>query len=236
MLKSRRAAHKIFLQNSSNLKSMSYSDLVGVAEKKGFTVIEFTKFADEDANELINELGLSGKAAAYSAFVYWSNSVRLVFIEKDLSNSEKTALLRHELGHICDENYRNSSFSHIQKEEFANSFSTFLCSPPLYIRFLAWIKKRKVVCSAAVALVLLVGLFVFVLQPKFLDNKQTSSGVSAVSSGDKTEMFYVTTHGKKYHRENCPYIKSRTNVEKHNLEYMLENGYTPCFYCVADDT
>ena len=67
MLKSRRVAHKIFLQNSSNLKSMSYSDLVGAAEEKGFTVIEFTKFADEDTNELINELGLSGKAAAYSA-------------------------------------------------------------------------------------------------------------------------------------------------------------------------
>lgn len=43
---------------------------------------------------------------------------------------------------------------------------------------------------------------------------------------------YVTSSGKKYHLQDCRYVKNKTNIQKFGINDALKSGYKPCSVCI----
>lgn len=115
-------ALKILIQNK--LYSLTdYNELQRIIESNQFTIIEYKKHSNsEPVSELIKRLGGETETQQSDSFLYMNNNLKFIFINADISNEDKCSLLRHELGHICDPDLKNSNLqnSRIKREEFAN--------------------------------------------------------------------------------------------------------------------
>lgn len=70
-------------------------------------------------------------------------------------------------------------------------------------------------------------------EPPETEPIQTTSSEPPIDTSEE-EIYYITSSGKKYHKEFCSVIQNRTNVYydyKENLEAM---GYEPCHLCIGD--
>ncbi len=210
--------HKCFSLNN-------YTELKRIIEFYNFTIIEYKKHTNsQPVSELIKRLGVECEIEKNNSFLYIKNNIKFVFINTDVSDEEKCALLRHELGHICDPEFksRNVSYSEIQKEEFANEFSLYTKSPPVsFVIYLFLVKRWKLLVSLAALAACVFGC-VFVV--KNLTNSQSTS-----AGYDTT--YYVTSAGKKYHKKHCIIIKYKNNLTKIELSDAIGEGYKPCQVC-----
>ena len=106
----------------------NYNDIQRIIEYNHFTIIEYNKHTNsKPVRELIKRLGIESEIEKNDSFLYIKNSLKFVFINADIPDDDKCSLLRHELGHICDPDLKNTNwqYSRIKSEEFANEFSFY---------------------------------------------------------------------------------------------------------------
>ena len=222
----KRIALKTLIKNKHSLLN-SYSDLRRIIEANQFTVIEYKKHTNsQPVSELIKRLGLHNEIEQNDSFLYIKNNLKFVFINADISDEDKLSLLRHELGHICDPDLINNTvhYSKIKKEEFANEFSCYIKNPGIFFRMYVFLlKKWKLLVS-------LIALMAFALCILLMINSLKTPPAKTATLLSHSA-YYVTSSGKKYHKEHCIIIKYKNNLTQITLEKAIDDGYTPCLIC-----
>lgn len=229
-------ALKILSQNK--LYSLTdYKDLQHIIESNQFTIIEYKKHSNsEPVSELIKRLGVENEAQQSDSFLYINNNLKFVFINTDISNQDKCALLRHELGHICDPDLKNSNLqnSRIKREEFANEFSCYTKNPGIRLKIYVFlIKKWKLLVAMMVLIACVLGLSVVNKSLITRPAKPVTGDVSTYVNSDNT--YYVTSAGKKYHLKHCIIIKYKNNLTEIKLNDAVNKGYKPCLICILEE-
>lgn len=215
-------------------------ELESVIKDLGYSLIEFSHTANDDATEtLLQSLGLQEYAQTTSAFTYADPQIRLIFILEHLAEEEKLILLAHEVGHIWNKHFdRPGIFGEdIIQENEANAFLYYLLDDGILQRinrFCAYHTKR-IIASIAFIAVLVCCLLVFSPTVKFDDT------VRAVDSEQEQEDFdqkyWVTTSGSKYHVRDCKYLKGKSDsLTSLPLATLNQVGYEPCSVCIKEDT
>ncbi|MBE7039080.1 MAG: hypothetical protein E7404_09300 [Ruminococcaceae bacterium] len=218
--------HKHYLLNN-------YTDLRRIIESNQFTIIEYKKHANsEPVSELIKRLRIENETRQKDSFIYINNNLKFVFINADIPDEDKCSLLRHELGHICDPDLKNSNpqNSSIEREEFANEFSCYTKNPGISFKLYVLImKKWKLLVSVLMLIVSILGLSFWINSLIIKPTKSVTTAASVYENFDN--IFYVTTSGKKYHRKSCFIVKYKTNVTQYTLDEAVDAGYAPCMIC-----
>lgn len=224
-------AHRIMLENRL-WWSPSVGELKSIIESKGFVIIMYKRCNNtEDVEELIEKLQIQKEVAERDSFIYINNSLRIVFLNSDMGEEEKCALLRHELGHILDPDLINCNVYScgVKCEEFANEFSYHLKHPGFGFRICAFVNQKKIL-SACIAGVLLCAAILFVACNNVKLMKKSYSLDANVPQEDK---YYVTSSGEKYHRGSCVIVKNRTNIEEVAIDDAIKSGYDSCDLCIG---
>ncbi len=230
----KRKAQRVLLKN--RLYSLTdYNALRRVVESCQFTIIEYKKhYNTRYVSELIKKLGIESEVERNDSFLYLKNNLKFLFVNSDVSEQDKCSLLRHELGHICDPDLINADihYSKIKKEEFANEFSLYIKNPGIVFKFCVLVVKKwkLAVCIAALTACVL-GLFLMVNSLIIQPRKAAARYIDA--SGIFDDTYYVTSGGRKYHRDFCIIVKYRNNLTECTISEAVEDGYKPCSICVS---
>ncbi len=213
-----------------------YTDIQRIVESYQFTMIEYKKHANsKPVSELVKKLKIEREIEQNDAFLYINNSLKFVFINADLSDEDKCSLLRHELGHICDPDFINHDvcYSKIKKEEFANQFSCCMKNPGICFRiYIGLLKKWKLLVSLMAFITFVAGL-PFLVHTLIPPAKPVAGNAYPAVIPDST--YFVTSSGKKYHRENCIIIKYKNNLTEIKLNDAIDKGYQPCLICNLEE-
>ena len=226
-------AHKTLIKHKQYLFN-NYNDLKRIIETYQFTIIEFKKHTNsEPVSELIKRLMLETLVEQNDSFIYVKNNLKFVFLNKDIPEEDKCSLLRHELGHICDPQLRrNMQDGTIKKEEFANEFSFYAKNPGIFFKIYVFIIKKWKLLASIFSLIACILCLSFMLN--FFTNRTNLLTRNASSYEISNDSFYVTSAGKKYHREYCITIKYKNNLRKLTLNELTDYGYKPCLVCNPD--
>lgn len=232
----KRIAHKTLIENKI-CSSPNYEYLLQIIESKQFTVILYKKYSNSKyVTELIEKLNLENEIQHNDSFIYINNNLKFVFINADVPYEDKCALLRHELGHIINYNLMSlkSNNSRIKNEEFANEFAYNIKTPGKHIFFLSLIRKKHILITFLIVLV------AFIMCFSYVSNHNTNEAIENTSNNISTSthtdnLYYVTSNGKKYHRDFCITIKNHTNVQAHTLSNAKNKGYQPCSLCIGNN-
>ncbi len=225
-------ARKILLQNKLYALT-EYDDLQRIIESNQFTIIEYKKHSNsEPVSELIKRLRVENETRQNDSFLYINNNLKFLFINANVSIEDKCALLRHELGHICDHDLKSSNpqNSRIKREEFANEFSGFAKNPGIIFKlYILVIKKWKRLVSMVALIAFVLGLSVM-LKPLIIQPAKPVTGTASTSINSDS-IYYVTSAGKKYHRKHCIAIKYKNNLTEIKLNDAINTGYNACMIC-----
>ncbi len=232
----RKAALKILFQNK--LYSLTdCNDLQRVIESNQFTIINYKKTSNSEyIAELIEKLRIEKEVEHNDSFLYLTKNLKILFINANVSVEDKCALLRHELGHISDPNFKNddSNYSKIKREEFANEFAFCIKNPGIGFKLkLFIIKKWKLIFSMFALAAFILGLYFMI---NFLIIKQTKSVTTDISTSTTSDStYYVTSSGKKYHKKHCIIIKYKNNLTEVTLNEAINARYKPCLICFPQE-
>lgn len=232
-------AFKILIKNKL-YSSPDYNMLKNIIEVNGFTVIEYKKNTNSEyVSELIKRLRVDSAVEQNDSFLYINKNLKFVFINSQISHEDKCSLMRHELGHVCDTDFKkeNSEYSRVQKEEFANEFSCYLKKPSFFFKVYVFvIRKWKILLSILALLICLLG-FLFVSDYKVVKTNEVPTSV-AVNRTVNTEdvSCYVTSKGKKYHKRSCFIVNKRTDLKEYKKSAAINSGYMPCLICSSEDS
>ncbi len=231
-------AFKILIKNKL-YSSPDYNVLKSIVEANQFTVIEYKKNTNSGyVSELIKRLRVESAVEHNDSFLYINKNLKFVFINSQVSYEDKCSLIRHELGHICDLNFKrdDSEYSRVQKEEFANEFSCYLKTPGFFFKVYVFIiMKRKILLGVLAILACLLG-FLLVSNYKVIKTNEIPT-VAVETKALKTEdaKRYVTPSGKKYHKRTCFIVKTRTNLKEYKKNEAITAGYKPCLICCSEE-
>ena len=195
--------------------------LCDVLQKQGYTVIEFKKIInDENVAQIIDDLKLADMVACHNGFTYASDKYRLVFVNEDLSEFEKTIVLAHEAGHIFLEHMFSGNVLGLDvvQEHQANEFAHYLLYPGMAQKTKNWLKKHKKLAVSLCVCVLLI-----------------AAGITAFAIVSKERTFsdyYISATGNKYHIKNCIFVKNKDNVRRLTKEEFESGEYEPCHVCM----
>lgn len=169
------------------IKKATYPVLSEITEKLGYTVVPFDPLlSDANVAQLVRALGLGEEQLRSRGFTYANGEFRLVFINTELSDKEKTIVLSHELGHIVlGHTGHVSVIGHDVQEEFeANEFSTFLlkCDNGVFLFF----NDRKPLIAVIAAVIVLVVILTAVSGSK-TPSVPEQTGKNAPSESDTAE-------------------------------------------------
>lgn len=213
------------------------TDLKRIIESNQFTIIEYKKHANsKPVSELIDKLRIENETQRSDSFLYIKNSLRFLFINANVEGEDKCALLRHELGHISDPNFKNgdANYSKIKKEEFANEFSFYIKNPGIVFKLkLFIIKKWKLIVSMIALLSCVLLLSVMTKSLIIQSTKPVTVKTSSYEISDSK--YYVTSAGKKYHRKRCIIVKYKNNLTEMTLNDAINAGYKPCLICCPEE-
>ncbi|MBE6765151.1 MAG: ImmA/IrrE family metallo-endopeptidase [Ruminococcaceae bacterium] len=246
-----RIEHKLALDyiREYSMGDVTASSVVKALEKQGYTVVEYSRISNQpDVETLLTSIGLKDFSRTVRAFYYHDNNIRVVFVEENLSDSERLVLLAHEQGHIlCDPYHKGKDRSDIMCERSAAEFAHYLTVGSVSSKMskFAIRNKKLLLAAAAVLAVAAVGSAVALgisgngdtavsaADPERVTTAQTDSiNEPNIYLADDAQ-YFVTIHGKKYHRENCSYIKGKV-VTGLTLEQCEDSGYEPCSYCIEE--
>lgn len=226
----RRIAFKTLIQN--RLYSLPDCDeLEHIIESNQFTIINYKKYTNSKyVSELIKKLRIENEVELSDSFLYWKENLRFVFLNADISDDDKRTLLCHELGHILDPDIRNSNYSKIKKEEFANEFACFIKKPSFLLRLCVFITKNlKYLLSIILLIACFSGFLLLKNSPSYDRTTSVTKGISTTQNSDT--MYYVTKSGNRYHQKYCIIVKTRKDLTEHTLHEAIDAGYTPCLIC-----
>ncbi len=222
--------HKLYLLNN-------YTDLRRIIELNQFTIIEYKKHNNsEPVSELIKMLRIENEIEQNDSFLYINKNLKFVFINADISDEDKCSLLRHELGHICDPDLKNTNpqNSTIKREEFANEFSCYTKNPGIRLNIYVFLMKKWKLLAVVITLIACLLGFAFIVNTLTVPpTKPVTGNVSTYVNSDST--YYVTSAGKKYHRKHCIIIKYKNNLTEIKLNNAINEGYKPCKICNPEE-
>lgn len=212
-------AYEILLENG--LSKVSTENLLFILENQGYEIIEYSQDNNDDGiNELITRLDVYNYIKSSKAFTYCSQDIKIVFICEDLSDEEKRYALAHEEGHIFLKHLTqvNTIDATVTQEKEANEFAHYLLNPSVFlkIKYLTHVHKKTVLICFSIILSTVLSAFainIFLSKSKYCDD------------------YYVTDAGKKYHIEECIFIKNKTKVHKMTIEEFESGEYEPCQIC-----
>ena len=215
-----KAAAKRFLRKY-RLTQIDSKTLQAVLNRQGYTVVEFNRLCEDDAQALIHALGLEQYAASSKGFTYVSQEFRLVFLHSDLNEEEARMVLAHEQGHIfCGHVSKQPILGEdVQQEHEANEFAHFLLHPPLSLRLRLFVRRHKKLALAFLSVfsALLLGCGIF----SFVSKERSYYGE-----------YYLTETGTKYHTADCGYVRSKDNIHRMTKEDYATGDYSPCEKCI----
>ncbi len=215
MIKPRRLANELLTRH--RLKQPTLEDVVFLVEDYGYELIDFDPDSS-DAEKLFQELSLDKTVYLQDAFLYTNHDVKLLFLKDSLDADEKRLAATHELGHIvCGHATTNPS---VAEEYEANEFVHYFLNPPQ--RTIFWnVLMRHKWRSVAIFMALAIAI---------------AGSIVAINSAldHKYSRYYVTTSGKKYHKQDCSQINGKTNIRKLTIEELSSGKYEPCGTCLRD--
>lgn len=199
-------------------KRLTFVNVENILQSLGYSVVLFNTYSGDMELERYE---LADKKGKLKAFTY-SQTAHIVFLDANLHADDKLYLLLHELGHIVLGHVgdgklvtRNKILIDIEADNFAYSILN---------------NRRNW---------LYVILFVFILYSVIITagflNTRTAPAevVTQVEPPQATtqniDTVYVTPTGKKYHKQNCMYVKGKNLTELTRTQ--AENIYTPCSVC-----
>ena len=215
----------------------NYADLKRIIESNQFAIIEYKKHtSQEPVSELIKKLKVENEIENSDSFLYINNNLKFVFINADVPDEDRCSLLRHELGHILDTDFKSGTlyYSRIQKEEFANEFSCYTKKPPIHFMVYVFLAKKWKLLASVTALIFCVLAFMFIHSTLTISpTKPVTSNDSAYTLSDSK--YYVTSSGKKYHKKHCIIIMYKNNLTEIKLNDAINYGYKPCMICNPEE-
>ena len=204
------------------LSKVTLDNLVYIIEDKGFEIIEYVNGENSSSTRLIQRLALENYALANKAFTYQCGVSRFVFVNENLSVTEKLYALAHEVGHIFCGHLKEGNIECSVEEEYeANEFAHAILHPSVWTTILQWMKERKKSVCIAIAFLLVVCIGVGIFT--HIHRQQSYYGE-----------YYITDSGHKYHEKECIFVKDKTNVERLTEEQYYSGEYEPCQICLPE--
>ena len=212
----------VLFVKSERLSSITYQSLSNAIKNLGYTIISFTRgINDNNVETLISEFHLNDLVNTSNGFIFSSGDYRLLFVNSDLSQNEKTIVLAHEIGHIvCKHVHTDQGIGFdVQDEYEANEFAHYLLNPSVSQKTATWITThKKAVISIIVVLVLILG--------------GTSVALTVKKQNSYYGEYYITSTGSKYHKKNCVFVKNKNDVRRLTKEEFDSGDYAPCQTCL----
>jgi len=206
------------------LKTVSFENLKAVAEKSGYTVIEYnTSYNDENVRTIIFNLNLQKEIVMSKGFTYVDKNYRLIFINEDLTDEEKTLVLTHELGHIeCGHlSLQYIIGKDIKEEHEANEFSHYLLNVNMITKGRITVSEHKKLFVAVIILLLITLITSVVI-------------VSVKKEKSYYADYYITSSGSKYHKKECIFVKNNKTAKRLTKEEFETEKYSACNICLPD--
>lgn len=225
-MKTKEIRHKArYLHAKHGLYSLDLPTVKKIIKDEGYTIIEYSHFDNTpDVEIVIHSLKLEELLVHSDGFTFANEDFRLVLINKDLNEREKTVLLAHEAGHIVCGHMSHKSIlgNAVLEEDEANQFVHFLLRPnlPAKIEIFTHIHKKTIIAVVVTIIALIVGL-------SFYQNYQTEKKYYE-------QEFYVTESGERYHQKNCMHIVNKVNARRLTKEEYDSQTYTPCQVCLPE--
>lgn len=207
------------------INNISFISLTKVIEDLGYTIIQYNNLINsDDVAIIINNLNLQDIVSCSRGFTYVGANYRLVFIHEDLSDEEKMLVLAHELGHIVCKHLKSDSIigNDVKEEYEANEFAHYLLHQTCFTKIKNCIIIKK---KASIGILF---LLIFIVVGAVL-------GICYRKQQSFYREYYITISGKKYHREECIYVKDKITVERLTKEDFEAGTYQACRVCLPDD-
>ena len=209
---------------SYSLQTVNYLSLVQTAEKLGYTVIEYNSYANnEDVETVIRNLRLEKTIMVSRGFTYSDNDYRLIFINTDLNEREKTLVISHEIGHIVLGHVNSQSVigKDVVDEHEASEFAHYLLNQGILNRLYRFFSKNK---KKIIILVIV------------LAAAAAATGVICTVRKEQSYYgdYYVSSTGNKYHKKDCIYVKDKSTARRLTKEEYESGAYEPCNMCLPD--
>ncbi len=177
------------------------------------------RFHTQKGNKLLHVLDLEDYAARANAFTFHHPELRAVFIKTGFGEYHTTFLLAHELYHVLQKHDSAPIQYFVERvqDNAANYFAAYLLDQkPMERQYY----QLKTYAKHFLLLFLLLLISLSPLLANHIPACQEPSG-----------QYYVTPSGNKYHREDCQYIRVKTNVRAVTKEEIRQRHYTPCAVC-----
>lgn len=214
-------------------KKLMLDDLYGIIEEKGFKVIEYKKYNyTEEFKALIDKLDIEKEIQENDSLFYYNNNFKFIFLREDVSDDDKYILLSHEIAHIYDNKILDSEllYTNAQKENFANEFTHYLNKPSFILKFFNFLIKKPLIST--VALFIIASSVGLSLNHNINFSQET---IPVVNLGNTSNIYQVTSTGKKYHKGFCKHVKYKINTRDLTFEDAISEGYLPCLDCIGEE-
>lgn len=215
---------KKFLKKYS-LKTVTLNSIKNAIEKQGYTIIEFNSVLnDEDTATLITALGIEKNIEQTKGFTYVDQYRRLIFLNEDLSDEEKTIILAHEEGHIFCNHFIGFPIlgKDVMEEYEANEFSHYILKPTFWQKY-----KTLAIQSKKIFIVLLAVCLITIFSIGIIYGIQKEKNYFG--------QYYLTLTGEKYHRKECIFVKEKTNIKRMTVDEFESGNYQPCEICIPNE-
>lgn len=203
-----------------HIKQITSDVLLDIITQQGYTPIEFNGIADdEDVQTLIEALDLEQYVKSCRCFIYQNQNHRLIFINENLNEEERTIVLAHEEGHIWCRHINSGPVSigaDVIQEYEANQFMYLLLNDFSYPK--RRFKKITAILILSLAIIssIICGVFTKYRKEVYTDD------------------LYRTDNGQKYHHRECYYLKDHTDIHLLSNEEFESGLYEPCKVCFPD--
>ena len=210
-------------------KTLSLERTKEIIKALGFKLYLYNKYgrSEESVQKVLDGLNLTDYSAGKDAFTYVTNTDRIVFYRKHLSDEEALYLLLHEIGHILSGHSVKKgilAYSDVTAEKEANEFAFYVYNYAK--RRMA--KQKSSVCAAVALAAGLIFSLPYINAPA-PETQKTYTGI-------ENKEVYITKSGKSYHNSWCDYISGKNNLIKLTVSEADAAGYLPCSFCKPDIT
>ncbi len=208
------------------LKTIDIESITKYLSTKKYTTM-YIGTAQGDAT--LCSLGLD-EYITRKAFTY-NAGVRFVFVQNEMSESEKQYLLLHELCHIeLGHTEDNQILNSLQKERQAEALAYYVETPPKFNE----VKMLSAILMFLVgALTVSEGIMHFVPKQQLIaietiQHYETET-ISILDNNDRyDEYVYITPKGSCFHKEGCRYLdENAIEIE----QSKIEKTHQPCSVC-----
>lgn len=200
-------------------KKPTVKNVVSALQKLGYDVILFNT---PQGDKLLISLGLSKDNITANAFTT-GGSARFVFLNNNISNSDKLYALLHEAGHIMLGHVGTDAIKWMDNCEMESNANAFAAE---VISSVSSTSIYNTIIAAIIIIATSLGLGYCLHRPETVTvfNEHLNNTVSLTNN-----IVYITKAGKKYHSPNCIYVKNKdcAMIDKEQAQHI----YEPCSVC-----